>query len=49
MKLKDAIASLSQEHPEDALIPLYTPWGEHVKDADDSEIWPEYPSKQGSL
>ncbi len=46
MKLKDAIASLSQEHPEDALIPLYTPWGEHVKDADDSEIRPEYPRPQ---
>ena len=46
MKLKDAIASLSQEHPEDILIPLYTPWGEQMKDAGDSEIWPEYPRPQ---
>ncbi len=46
MKLKDAIASISQEHPEDALIPLYTPWGEQIRDTAEPEIWPEYPRPQ---
>lgn len=30
MLLKDAVASLHQEHPEDTLLPLYTPWGEEI-------------------
>ena len=45
MRLKDAVASLQQEHPEDNLLPLYTPWGEeicnHQKDVE--TIWQEYP------
>lgn len=43
MRLKDAIASLQQEHPEDALIPLYTPWGEAL---DPEHVWEEYPRPQ---
>ncbi len=46
MKLKDAIASLSQEHPEDTLIPLYTPWGEQIKKQQDPAVWQEYPRPQ---
>ena len=46
MKLKDAIASLSQEHPEDQMIPLYTPWGEQIKEEENPEIWQEYPRPQ---
>ena len=46
MKLKDAIASLSQEHPEDTLKPLYTPWGEQIKNEEDPLVWQEYPRPQ---
>lgn len=56
MNLKDAIASLSSEHPEDTLLPLYTPWGERLKDITHAEgctkdrieeaVWPEYPRPQ---
>ena len=46
MKLKDAIASLSQEHPEDTLIPLYTPWGDQIRNEKAPSIWPEYPRPQ---
>lgn len=43
MKLKDAINSLQQAHPEDDLIPLWTPWGETL---DKEHIWQEYPRPQ---
>lgn len=43
MQFKDAFASLKQEHPEDALFPLYTPWGENL---DAEHIWQEYPRPQ---
>lgn len=46
MKLKDAIAGLSREHPEDTLTPLYTPWGEQIKNEDTARIWQEYPRPQ---
>ena len=46
MKIKDAVSSLSHEHPEDTLIPLYTPWGEQIKQEEDSHVWPEYPRPQ---
>ena len=46
MKIKDAVASLSKEHPEDALAPLYTPWGEQIKSQKDQKVWPEYPRPQ---
>ena len=46
MKLKDAITSLSQEHPEDTLKPLYTPWGEQIKNDRDPQVWQEYPRPQ---
>ncbi len=46
MKLKDAIASLSHEHPEDELTPLYTPWGEKLKEEKDPAVWQEYPRPQ---
>ena len=46
MKLKDAIASLSQEHPEDTLNPLYTPWGEQIKNEENPQVWQEYPRPQ---
>lgn len=43
MRLKDAMSNLHQEHPEDILHPLYTPWGEHL---DPEHIWEEYPRPQ---
>ena len=46
MKLKDAIASLSQEHPEDTLKALYTPWGEQIKNEECPQVWQEYPRPQ---
>ena len=46
MKLKDAIASLSQEHPKDTLKPLYTPWGEQIKNEENPKVWQEYPRPQ---
>lgn len=46
MKIKDAVTSLSKEHPEDSLTPLYTPWGEQIKQEEDPQIWQEYPRPQ---
>lgn len=47
MQWKDAIANIHKEHSEDTLIPLYTPWGEQIRDTDDYEsIWQEYPRPQ---
>lgn len=46
MKIKDAVASLSKEHPEDTLAPLYTPWGEQIKSQKDPKVWQEYPRPQ---
>lgn len=46
MKLKDAIASLSQEHSEDVLIPLFTPWGEQIIQQKEPQVWQEYPRPQ---
>lgn len=43
MRLKDAMSNLHQEHPEDTLHPLYTPWGEVL---DPEHIWEEYPRPQ---
>ena len=43
MNLKEAIGSLHQEHPEDTVKPLYTPWGENL---DRDRVWPEYPRPQ---
>ena len=49
MQLKDAIASLQQEHPEDSLLPLFTPWGEKIaaqSDGAEIKVWQEYPRPQ---
>lgn len=46
MKIKDAVSSIQREHPEDNLIPLYTPWGEKLKETDTESVWPEYPRPQ---
>ena len=46
MKWKDAVASLSQEHPEDTLTPLYTVWGETIKGEDAPSVRQEYPRPQ---
>lgn len=43
MQIKNAINNLQKEHPEDQLIPLYTPWG---KELDSDNIWQEYPRPQ---
>ncbi len=45
MKIGDAFASLHQEHPEDVLNPLYTPWGEEIEEGT-REAWQEYPRPQ---
>lgn len=46
MKLKNAVSSMQKGHPEDTLIPLYTPWGEAIKKADTEAVWQEYPRPQ---
>lgn len=46
MKIKDAVSSMQQEHPEDTLIPLYTPWGEEIQKNDTADVWQEYPRPQ---
>ncbi len=43
MRLKDAVASLRKEHTDDKLIPLYTPWGEKIREEDIENVWQEYP------
>lgn len=43
MNLVEAVRSLQQEHPEDVLRPLYTPWGETL---DLEHVWQEYPRPQ---
>ena len=46
MNLKDAVASLHQSHPEDALIPLYTIWGRKLLRSGTETVWQEYPRPQ---
>lgn len=46
MRMKDAVSNISKEHPEVSLIPLYTPWGEEIKNVDDPAVWQEYPRPQ---
>lgn len=47
MQWKDAIANIHKEHTEDTLIPLYTPWGEQIKENDNYDtILQEYPRPQ---
>ena len=43
MRIKDALANIHKEHAEDALHPLYTPWGEKL---DPNHVWEEYPRPQ---
>lgn len=43
MRLREAIASLHQNHSKDQLKPLFTPWGEHL---DKANVWQEYPRPQ---
>ena len=43
MRIKDALANIHKEHTEDALHPLYTPWGETL---DPNHVWEEYPRPQ---
>lgn len=46
MRIKDAVSNISREHPEVPLIPLYTPWGEEIKNTDAPAVWQEYPRPQ---
>lgn len=46
MRIKDAVSNINREHPEVPLIPLYTPWGEEIKNTDDPAVWQEYPRPQ---
>lgn len=46
MRIKDAVSNISKEHPEVPLIPLYTPWGEEIKNTDAQAVWQEYPRPQ---
>ena len=43
MRIKDALANIHKEHVDDALIPLYTPWGDNL---DKTNVWQEYPRPQ---
>lgn len=43
MQIKNAINNLQKEHPEDQLVPLYTPWGQEL---DTDNIWQQYPRPQ---
>lgn len=46
MKVKDAVSSIQKEHSEDRLIPLYTPWGEAIRQSGSENVWQEYPRPQ---
>lgn len=47
MQWKDAIANVHKEHTGDTLIPLYTPWGEQIKEKEEYDtILQEYPRPQ---
>lgn len=46
MRIKDAVSNISKEHPDEPLIPLYTPWGEEIKKTDAPAVWQEYPRPQ---
>lgn len=46
MKFKEAFACLHQEHSEDPIIPLYTPWGESIEKSGTDAVWQEYPRPQ---
>ncbi|MCD8330590.1 MAG: glycoside hydrolase family 2, partial [Lachnospiraceae bacterium] len=43
MKWKNALGARQEEHADDVLHPLYTPWGEHL---DNEHVWEEYPRPQ---
>lgn len=43
MKWRNALGARQEEHAEDVLHPLYTPWGEHL---DKDHVWEEYPRPQ---
>ncbi|MCM1056597.1 MAG: glycoside hydrolase family 2 [Firmicutes bacterium] len=46
MRIKDAVSNINKERPETPLIPLYTPWGEEIMNADAPAVWQEYPRPQ---
>lgn len=50
MRIKDALSNIRRKNPADAvhkpLIPLYTPWGDEIRDADSPAMWQEYPRPQ---
>lgn len=46
MKIKDALDSIQKVHPEDELLPLYTPWGEKTAQSGVEKVWQEYPRPQ---
>lgn len=46
MRVKDAVSNIQKTHPEEQLIPLYTPWGENIKDTGIDAVWQEYPRPQ---
>lgn len=46
MNIKEGIDSLQHAHPEDRLIPLSTPWGEAIQQAEDRRVRTEYPRPQ---
>ncbi len=43
MKWKNALGARQEEHADDVLHPLYTPWGEQL---DQNHVWEEYPRPQ---
>lgn len=46
MRIKDAVSNINKKHPETPLLPLYTPWGEAIRDEDTDNLWQEYPRPQ---
>ncbi len=46
MRVKDAVTNMQKEHPEDTLLPLYTPWGEEIIKNDTGAVLQEYPRPQ---
>lgn len=46
MKVKDAVSSIQKTRPEEQLIPLYTPWGDNIKETRTDAVWQEYPRPQ---
>ncbi len=46
MRIKDAVSNVTKKRSAPLLLPLYTPWGETIRDGDTDALLQEYPRPQ---